>query len=335
MAHEMRLVLTLYRSVLLGLSILLASCGRDAPAPAPEYIAPEALKAHVAVLASDDMAGRKPGTEGYDKAATYVAEQFQAIGLDPVGYGGSYFQPIVFKHMKIIPETARFVVRSEGDPIQLQYVDSYYFVLNATKPTLDISASLVFAGFGITAPEFGLNGYKDIEAEGKIAVVMAGVPSGLDGEISAIFAKVKRKAADARKAGAVGLIVVYSQALEEFQPFATRARTAAAGKLHWLSDDGVAFSDYEDLALIIRMAPEKGGLLFDGAQLSYDALQALVTEGKPLPSFAMPASVTAAYAVSEKTSISSNVIGKLSSTASETPAADAEVGPKEAVMLIS
>jgi hypothetical protein len=69
----------------------------DAEQVALRAIRPEAIRAHVTFLADDLLEGRGTGTRGYDLAAQYVAAQFQAMGLEPAGVNGTFFQPIRFR----------------------------------------------------------------------------------------------------------------------------------------------------------------------------------------------------------------------------------------------
>lgn len=318
------------------LSSALISCGGDADGPEQQaaHVAGDALKEHVAILASDTLEGRATGSKGYDEAATYVAQRFQGIGLEPAGVGGSYFQPIVFKTMRVIDKSAQVIIRAGDDPTLLQYGADYYFVTNAALPRVDVTAPLVYAGYGVTAPDYGLNTYDGIDARGKIAVVLAGVPEGLPPEEGAVFSSTDRKAADALKAGAIGLAIVYTQTSEKLGPFDSRSARAQKGTMAWLGADGKAFSSYGALQSIIRFSPEAGGLLFEGAKHSYGDVREAAAKGAPLPSFDLPATLTAAHVLEEKRLVSSNVIARLPASPQD-PGAAPSAGQKDAVLLLA
>ncbi|MEO0412276.1 MAG: M20/M25/M40 family metallo-hydrolase [Pseudomonadota bacterium] len=322
--------------VALAVFAAMTACGSQPVETQENHVTAEALEAHVAVLASDDMDGRAPGTAGYDAAAVYVAEQFQLAGLEPAGIADSYFQPIVFKHIKIMEETANLILRSEAQPLQLQYLDSYYFLLNPQVPVLDVTAPLVFAGYGITAPEQGISSYKGLDVAGKIAVVLMNAPKGLGPEINAVLSSAERKAADAANAGAAGMILVFSKPDDKNYPFVRRASHAKDGAPYWLMPDGRPHSDYAPLSFVARLAPEKGALVFGGAQQSYEDILELVAKGGPIPSFDLKTSVTARYGVSERVTVSSNVLARLPAQPAEegSPAGESDEGLQEAVMLI-
>lgn len=322
---------------MLSAVLLVGSCGEEPPAPpprAPDHVAPEALKEHVAVLASDALEGRDTGTKGYDEAAVYVAKQMRAKGLQPAGVKGTYFQPIVFKEMRVIADSAQLVVRGQGAPTLLQYAADYYFFINPRSPRIAITAPLVYAGYGVTAPDYGLDSYAGMEMAGKIAVVLSGVPEGLPPEEGAVFSSVSRKAADALQAGAAGVALIYSLKDEKVYPYESRSQRAVDnGSITWIDDAGSAYSSYGDLSAIIRFSPEAGETLFDGAEHSYEAVRKAAFDGEALASFELPVTLSISHILEERSLVSSNVIAKLPANAPA--AADGEDTPKGAVLLMA
>lgn len=84
------------RTVIL-MSLMLTACAVPPTGPSgsePTAVRDDAFAAHVKFLASDLLEGREAGTRGYDLAASYVATQFELLGLQPGGVGDSYFQPL-------------------------------------------------------------------------------------------------------------------------------------------------------------------------------------------------------------------------------------------------
>jgi hypothetical protein len=72
------------------------------------------MRAHVAYLASDELRGRKPGTEGYEKAAAYVVEQMKTAGLQPAGGGNSWYQKVPLVATRSVG-TAKMTI--DGEPL--------------------------------------------------------------------------------------------------------------------------------------------------------------------------------------------------------------------------
>src|SRR5205085_10550368 len=105
------------------------------------------FRAHVTFLADDLLEGREAGTRGYDIASRYVATQFAALGLQPAGVDGGWYQPVEFS-------------RFTGGATGTMTVGSTTFTLGremTMRASADISAvavdaPLVFVGYGIDQP---------------------------------------------------------------------------------------------------------------------------------------------------------------------------------------
>ncbi|MBN2182450.1 MAG: M20/M25/M40 family metallo-hydrolase [Sedimentisphaerales bacterium] len=131
------------------------------------------IKSYIEWLARDDMKGRKSLTDGYKKAADWAAKNFKDWGLKPAGQNGTYFQEVPiergFTYMTGIPELRianQTFLMEEGD---------FSIHPKATAATR-INADIVFVGYGISAPDKGLDEYADMEIEGKIVLVFTGSP---------------------------------------------------------------------------------------------------------------------------------------------------------------
>src|SRR5262245_25611531 len=88
-------------------------------------IRPEAIAAHVRFLADDLLEGRGTGTRGYELAAKYVASEFEALGLEPAGVKGSFFQPIRLRSVTVAPESTSLTITSGSNPQTLLYGEDY------------------------------------------------------------------------------------------------------------------------------------------------------------------------------------------------------------------
>ena len=106
---------------------------------------------HVKVLADDAMEGRQTGSEGYRKAAAYVAGQFEAAGLKPAGTKG-FFQSVSFTERRIMEDKSRVALVRDAKEEVLRFGDDVTISLRA-ELTPSIEAPLVFAGYGLSAPE--------------------------------------------------------------------------------------------------------------------------------------------------------------------------------------
>jgi Zn-dependent M28 family amino/carboxypeptidase len=183
---------------------------RTGSAPIPVNTA--AMDAHLRVLSSDLLEGRAPATRGGRLAAEYIADQFLALGLEPAGVNGTYFQPVALVGMTPQP-TLNFVARDVVD--SLSYRDQ--FVAWAERPEADISASgeIVFVGYGIRAPEWQWDDYKGADLHGKILLMLVNDPGLVDttvflGKILTYYGRWTYKLEEAARQGAAGAILIHT-----------------------------------------------------------------------------------------------------------------------------
>jgi hypothetical protein len=142
-------------------------------------IEPDALLGHIKFLAADDLKGRGNGSEGLERAADYIAEQFQSAGLQP-GVNGGWFQPFELDAGLSIGPTNTLSFQSRGRTVTLTLGTSYYplAVTGSDKvpsATFD-DLPLVFAGYGLAVPELGYDDYKNIDVSGKAVLIFTHEP---------------------------------------------------------------------------------------------------------------------------------------------------------------
>jgi len=142
--------------------------------PALEAITPDGLLAHIKVLASDEFEGRAPGTKGEELSVKYITDQFKKIGLKPGNPDGTYTQEVPLAGIRGEPKMS-FAI---GDKItELKYPDD--FVASSARLLREISvdnSDVVFVGYGIVAPEYGWDDYKNVDVRGKTLLVLIGDP---------------------------------------------------------------------------------------------------------------------------------------------------------------
>jgi Zn-dependent M28 family amino/carboxypeptidase len=157
--------------------------------PALEAITPDGLLAHIKVLASDEFEGRAPGSKGEELSVKYIIDQFKNIGLKPGNPDGTYTQEVPLAGIKSEPRMS-FVV---GDKtMDLKNQDDFVASSARLQPEIKIEKSdLVFAGYGVVAPEYGWDDYKNVDVKGKTLLMLIGDPpvrdakdpSKLDGQM--------------------------------------------------------------------------------------------------------------------------------------------------------
>ena len=184
------------RFVLVTVAIALAAaCGgtqdHEGPPPAPPA-APQApapndatalpaidqqrILGHIKSLASDEFEGRAPGSRGEDLTVRYLTEQFKQIGLKPGNPDGTYVQkvPLVGITAK---EIAPLTIAKAGRKESFKWRDEVVAWSKRVTDKASIDASdVVFAGYGVEAPEFNWNDFKDVDVKGKTIIVLVNDP---------------------------------------------------------------------------------------------------------------------------------------------------------------
>src|SRR5262245_61456469 len=130
---------------------------------------------HVKTLADDSFEGRQTGSDGYRKAAAYVAEQFERAGLKSAGTK-NYFQAVQFTRRRIVEAESQVALVQGGNAGKedvLRFGDDITINLRA-ELTPSVEAPLVFAGYAISAPDFGHDDLAGIDLKGKVAVFITG-----------------------------------------------------------------------------------------------------------------------------------------------------------------
>src|SRR6266480_5949149 len=133
---------------------------RAAPLPA---VSTAAMDAHLKYLADDLLEGRAPGTRGGLLAARYIAAQFEALGLEPAGADSSYFQPVALVGLTPHPS---LVWGPSGAAQSLKYLDDFVAWAERPEPEISGDGEVVFVGYGIRAPEWRWDDYKDADLRG-------------------------------------------------------------------------------------------------------------------------------------------------------------------------
>ena len=127
---------------------------------------PEKIRAQVKFLASDLLEGRGTGARGGDIAAEYIATQFSLYGLEPAGDNGTYMQKVPMIGIATQDDSTLSFVPNSGSPIDLTYRADFVASDDTGKPTSTIDDGIVWMGYGIDAPEFNWNDYKDVDVKG-------------------------------------------------------------------------------------------------------------------------------------------------------------------------
>ncbi|MEP6687273.1 MAG: M28 family peptidase [Gemmatimonadales bacterium] len=168
------------------------------------------LRAQLERLADDALEGRKPGTRGGKTAAKYIATQFERLGLEPAGDSGTYFQRVPI--ISLTPEPTLTVT---GAASPLAWKKDFVMWSMRNDSLVKVHGDVVFAGYGIVAPELGWNDYAGLDAKGKIVVVLVNDPGLQDstifrGKILTYYGRWTYKIEEAQRQGAAGILIVHT-----------------------------------------------------------------------------------------------------------------------------
>ncbi|RLJ80372.1 M28 family metallopeptidase [Pedobacter alluvionis] len=189
------------------------STGAGADSLAIKAINDSSLTQYLSVIAADSLEGRKPFTKGETKTINYLKAQFEKLGLQP-GNGNSFFQEVPMVEIKSVPED-KMVLKGKNASLTLNYLTDFVAGTRRVQDEVSMSNSqLVFAGYGIVAPEFGWNDYANLDVKGKTVVVLINDPGFADstlfkGKNMTYYGRWTYKFEEAARQGATGIIIVH------------------------------------------------------------------------------------------------------------------------------
>jgi len=287
-----------------------------APAALAADIDPARIAAHVKVLASDEFEGRGPATEGEKKAVAYIAEQYKAVGLKPAGDlqkdgARAWTQDVPLAKFDIAGPVAVSV--KAGDET-LTWAQGEQVALRASALGVDHvsikDAPIVFAGYGVSAPERQWNDFKGMDLKGKVVLVLVNDPDfetgqgDFGGKAMTYYGRWTYKYEEAARQGALGLLVVHE---------------TAPASYGWAT---VKNSNTNTIFDIIRDKPAEAHPLMEGwiqrdatvellkrAGLDFEALKKQAQSRDFQPQLLSGVTFTTDYAVDAQKIVSKNVVG--------------------------
>jgi len=194
------------------------------PAAAEQAMAainPENIRWHVKFLADDLLEGRGTGQRGGDIAAEYIATQFALYGLKPAGDNGTYLQKVRMMGIATLPDSRYSLVPAKGDPISLRNQEDIVAMDETGDTSTTIDAPIVWIGYGIEAPEFNWNDYKDIDVKGKVLLMLVNEPPSDDpkffgGKALTYYGRWTYKYEQAARMGAAGVLLIHKTEMASY-----------------------------------------------------------------------------------------------------------------------
>jgi hypothetical protein len=209
-------------------------------APGLSALDARSLETTTRFLASDELEGRGTGTPGGAKAEQYVADKLKALGLEPAGEGGTYFQTIPMREATRIDAESSLVVHAQGGDVTFA-PDQIVLYADPRQPNVSLDAPLVFVGYGVSRPDLGYDDLTGVDLHGAIAVVMCGAPRTLGGKeldpaLHAVLADIDPRTSQLRAHGASAVISVYDPVRAARMPFSLWVTKIVGPTLAWLEN---------------------------------------------------------------------------------------------------
>ena len=199
---------------LLLLLPLIFSCKKETRTPG-EKISADRLIRHVQVLSSDSFLGRQPASPGGEYTCEYIREQFADMGIVP-GNGDSYYQEVPMVSITAFDMSPMRLSSGKGR-LELRYGSDFVAGSRQVRDAIDIKGSeMVFAGFGIVAPEYDWNDYEGLDVKGKTVIVLVNDPGFGPGnedifrdEAMTYYGRWSYKYEEAARQGAAAVLIIH------------------------------------------------------------------------------------------------------------------------------
>jgi Zn-dependent M28 family amino/carboxypeptidase len=280
------------------------SASAQAPAPVPQSERARAWWATVSTLAADDMEGREAGSEGHRRASELVARRFAALGLEPAGENGTYFQAVRLEETRFTPGASGAALVTGATSAPLAIPGDIFFRVSGGPPPARVDAPLVFIGYGFHLPEAGHDDLAGLDLRGKVAVVVSGRgPERLSGALTA-HARADRTEQLLRR-GTVGVITINTTGE---QPWAATSRTAVMPGMYPADP---AIRALRGPFLTAMMNPEAADRLFAGSGHSFAEIAAAARAGRPIAGFALVPRFAATLVTATRAVETRNVVARL------------------------
>lgn len=205
------------------------------------FVSGDDIKHYLSVIANDSLQGRKPFTVGEEKTIAYLSAAFKTLGLEPVN-NGSFYQDVPM--VEITSEPAGDMQINGKNNFSLKASADFVAGTRREQDTVELKNSpLIFAGFGIVAPEYNWNDYAGLDVKGKTAVVLVNDPgfqSGdgtlFHGDTMTYYGRWTYKYEEAARQGAAGVLIVH-QAAPASYPWHVVNNSFSGAKLYLQQND--------------------------------------------------------------------------------------------------
>lgn len=283
-------------------ALALASLTSVAQAPDWDKLGEE-WWSHIQFLAADSLQGRDVGSAGFEKAASYMLEQFRDAGLQPAGVDG-YRQPVDFDVVRIDEAHSSLDLVRDGAVQPVKLGDDAVLGVNVHAAG-KVEAGLIFVGYGLTVPELKYDDLAGQDVRGKIAVIVTGGPAEMPGPLKAHYQSGEERRKALLRAGVIGLVTVQNPKAAEV-PW-SRVAGARFGPHMELRDP----TALPGLPISVQFNPAQAEKLFAGSRHTFAEVLAALNANQPLPHFPLAVKIRARVAMTRSQVKSENIAGVL------------------------
>ena len=276
-----------------------------------EGVEPDSIKRHIAYLADDKLRGRLPGTPGFQMAIDYVIKHYQMFGMKPMGDNGTFTQALRIRKARVNQNDAQLKI--SGIDQSLVFGEDFVLSPHFEETSTTATAPLVFAGYGISAPDMNYDDYKGVDVKGKIVVIVSGTPDNFPSTIKSHSQGRVTIFQTALKKGAIGVLFKSSTGVN-LKILAYAATTSGAhialnkdGKMYYPSYGGGAGMGLKAYGSISNDVFNK---ISGKSEKEMTAILNSLKSGKP-SSFTLNSTATISYTSNHKDIDSYNVIGMI------------------------
>lgn len=277
--------------------------------PAQQHFDGQTWWGHVKVLADDGMEGRETGSAGLRRAQAYIVEQLTRAGLQPAGVNG-FYQPVKLVQRQIDEKNSSAALVRDGKAEPLGLGEDAFFNTRADLAAEEITAPLVFAGYGLRIPEKSFDDFAGLDLQGKVVVYLTGSPAEVPGALASHYQTPVERWKALKAAGAIGTIGIPNPASMDI-PWSRMSLNRAHPAMDLA---GSEFNETAGLKVSLLFNPAQAEKLFAGSGHTFAEIAELGKDRKPLPRFALAVSLKVRASVKSTEVESANVIAKLPGT---------------------
>src|SRR5579862_543864 len=252
-----RIIAAVSMAVLFGMAVAHPARGQNGSDVTLAHFSGERMLADIRVLSSNQYQGRGPGTDGEKLTIAYVEKQFRAAGLEPGNPDGTYLQKVPMVGAR---PSSNMDLTFTGAGASTHATFEKDFVALTRYPVKDVKldAEVVFAGYGVQAPEYKWDDFKGTDVRGKVVVVLVNDPQikkdgQLDpkmfgGKAMTYYGRWTYKYEEAERLGAAGCLIVHETAMAGYpwevvrdswagENFTLPARADSSFVQGWITDE--------------------------------------------------------------------------------------------------